>query len=112
MKKNIVELSALLTSGGSYSGGGKFNKNIANNREQIIQQFNNMVIGLMKETTKERSLEFNNEINNVLFPKKKNVGSLIKQYIEGNIKAEDTKFEEKNKKIKNMTSLKKEQLQI
>ena len=100
MKKNIVELSTLLTSGGSYSGTGKFNKNIANNRDQIIQQFNNMVIGLMKEATKERSFEFNNEINNVLFPKKKNVGSLIKQYIEGNIKAEDTKFEEKNKKNK------------
>ena len=100
LKKNIVELSALLTTGGSYSGTGKFNKNIANNRQQIIQQFNSMIIGLMKDVTKENSLEFNNEINNVLFPKKKNVGSLIKQYIQGNIKAEDAKFDEKNKKNK------------
>ena len=98
LKKNIVELSFLLSSGGrGLSGGGKYNKNIANNREQIIQQFNSMIIGLMKDVTKENSLEFNNEINNVLFPKK-NVGSLIKKYIEGKIQAEDTKFEEKNKK--------------
>ena len=100
MKKNVVELSTLLTTGGSYSVTGKFNKNIANNREKIIQQFNNMIIGLMRDVTKD-SAEFNNEINNVFFPKKKNVGSLIKQYIKGNIKAEDTKFmEEKNKKLK------------
>ena len=97
LKKSIVELSALLSGGSGLSSGGKFNKNIANNRQQIIQQFNSMIIGLMRDVTKENSSEFNNEINNVLFPKK-NVGSLIKQYIEGKIHAEDTKYDEKNKK--------------
>lgn len=97
IKKTIVELSTLLTSGSSFSGTGKYNKNIANNRQQIIQNFNSMIIGLMKDIAKgNNSAEFNNEINNVLFPKKK-VGSLIKQYIEGRIHAEDTKFEERKK---------------
>jgi len=101
LKKTIVELSSLLTSGASFSGTGKYNKNIANNRQQIIQNFNSMIIGLMKDVTKgNNSNEFNNEINNVLFPKKK-VGSLIKKYIEGKIQAEDTKFEERDKRKKN-----------
>ena len=95
IKKSIVELSALLTQGAAYTGKGKYNRNIANNRQLIIQQFNSMIIGLMKDVTKEKT-ELNNEINNVLFPKKK-VGSLIKKYIEGKIHAEDTKYEEKEK---------------
>ena len=99
MKKTIVELSSLLTSGGSYTGTGKFNKNIANNRQQIIQNFNSMIIDLMKDVTKGNTSEFNNELNNVLFPKK-NVGSLVKQYIKGKINADDTKFDDKGKKIK------------
>ena len=101
IRKSIVELSTLLSSETSFSGSGKFNKNIALNRQQIIQNFNSMVIGLMKDVAKGNSTEFNNEINNVLYPKKK-VGSLIKQYIEGKIQAEDTKYiEEKNKSKKN-----------
>ena len=99
IRKSIVELSTLLSSETSFSGSGKFNKNIAFNRQQIIQNFNSMVIGLMKDVAKGNS-EFDNEINNVLYPKKK-VGSVIKQYIEGKIQAEDTKYiEEKNKSKK------------
>ena len=100
MKKTIVELSSLLTAGGSYTGTGKFNKNIANNRQQIIQNFNSMIIDLMKDVTKGNSSEFHNELNNVLFPTKKNVGSLVKQYIKGKINADDTKFDDKAKKSK------------
>ena len=58
-----------------------------------------MIIDLMKDVTKGNTSEFNNELNNVLFPKK-NVGSLVKQYIKGKINADDTKFDDKGKKIK------------
>ena len=95
IKKNIIELSVLLTPGASMNNKNKFNRNSSNNRQLIIQGFNNMIIGLMKEVTKENNLLVNDEINSVLYPKK-NVGSVIKKYIEGKIHAEDTKFEEKN----------------
>ena len=97
-KKNIVELSTLLTQGVTYTGKGKYNRNIANNRQLIIQQFNSMIIGLMKDVTKDKA-ELNSEINNVLFPKKK-VGSVIKKYIEGKIHADDTKYDEKDRNSK------------
>ena len=97
-KKNIVELSTLLTQGVTYTGKGKYNRNIANNRQLIIQQFNSMIIGLMKDVTKGKA-ELNSEINNVLFPKKK-VGSVIKKYIEGKIHADDTKYDEKDRNTK------------
>ena len=97
-KKNIVELSTLLTQGVTYTGKGKYNKNIASNRQLIIQQFNSMIIGLMKDITKDKA-ELNSEINNVLYPKKK-VGSVIKKYIQGKIQADDTKYEERDRNTK------------
>ena len=101
-KKNIVELSTLLTGGMTYNGKGKFNNNIAKNRQLIIQQFNSMIIGLMKDVTKDKN-EVNSEINNVLFPKKK-VGSVIKKYIEGKIHADNAKYEEKDKFMRQSTN--------
>ena len=94
IKKSIVEITALLNPA-SVPPGKRLSKSLANNRQLIIQGFNNMVIGLMKEVTKENNLQLHNE----LFPKK-NVGSVIKQYIEGKIQAEDTKYEEKYGKNK------------
>ena len=105
LKKSIVELSALLTQDGKYSGKDKFNQNIASNRQLIIEQFNGMIIELMKDVTKrKKSIEFNNELNNVLFPKKK-VGSVIKKYIDGQIKAENTKYEDKDKSKKSLNNV-------
>ena len=94
IKKSIVELTTLLNPASAPPGKNKF-KSLANNRQLIIQGFNNMVIGLMKEVTKENNLQLHND----LFPKK-NVGSVIKKYIEGKIQAEDTKYEDKNGKNK------------
>ena len=94
IKKSIVELTTLLNPA-SVPPGKRLSKSLANNRQLIIQGFNNMVIGLMKEVTKENNLQLHNE----LFPKK-NVGSVIKKYIEGKIHAEDTKYEEKYGKNK------------
>jgi len=90
IKKSIVELTTLLNPASVPPGKNRFSKSLANNRQLIIQGFNNMVIGLMKEVTKENNLQLYND----LFPKK-NVGSVIKKYIEGKIQAQDTKYEEK-----------------
>ena len=105
LKKSIVELSSLLTQGGKHSGKDKYNQNIASNRQLIIEQFNGMIIDLMKDVTRRKnSTEFNNELNNVLFPKKK-VGSVIKKYIDGQIKAENTRYEDKDKSRKNINNI-------
>ena len=98
IKKSIVELTSLLNPASVPPGKNRMSKSLGNNRQLIIQGFNNMVIGLMKEVTKENNLQLHNE----LFPKK-NVGSVIKKYIEGKIHAEDTKFDEKYGKNKMST---------
>ena len=100
MKKSIMDLGKLLMLSDKRTNK---NKNFAANKQLIIEQFNNMIMGLMKDVKKENTITQPKELQTN--PKKehsKKPVSVIKQYIEGKIQAEDTYGDlEKKEKYKN-----------
>ena len=106
IKKSVIDLGRLLMlSDRRFKG----NKNYEANKQLIIEQFNNMMMELMKDTKKEKSKESTKEvippqsmkekeINNKQQTHHKKPVSVIKQYIEGKINAEDTNFNDIDKK--------------
>ena len=103
MKKSIMDLGKLLMLSDKRTNK---NKNFAANKQLIIEQFNNMIMGLMKDVKKENTITQPKEPQTN--PKKehsKKPVSVIKQYIEGKIQAEDTYGDiEKKERYKNSIS--------
>ena len=103
MKKSIMDLGKLLMLSDKRTNK---NKNFAANKQLIIEKFNNMIIGLMKDVKKENTITKPKEPQTN--PKKehsKKPVSVIKQYIEGKIQAEDTYGDiEKKERYKNSIS--------
>ena len=103
MKKSIMDLGKLLMLSDKRTNK---NKNFAANKQLIIEQFNNMIMGLMKDVKKENTIIQPKEPQTN--PKKehsKKPVSVIKQYIEGKIQAEDTYGDiEKKERYKNSIS--------
>ena len=94
MKKNIIELSKLFT----------YKSNNNANKQQVITQFMNMIMGIIDEYGKGVNINTNidkksnlrkklsidlTKNNNLILSK---VSSRLKDYIEGKINAEDTKY--------------------
>ena len=103
MKKSIMDLGKLLMLSDKRTNK---NKNFAANKQLIIEQFNNMIMGLMKDVKKENTITQPKEPQTN--PKKehsKKPVSVIKQYIEGKIQVEDTYGDiEKKERYKNNIS--------
>ena len=104
MKKSIMDLGKLLMLSDKRTNK---NKNFAANKQLIIEQFNNMIMGLMKDVKKENTITQPKEPQTN--PKKehsKKPVSVIKQYIEGKIQAEDTYGDiEKKERYKNIDDI-------
>ena len=95
MKKTIIDLGKLLMLSDKRS---KTNKNFAANKQIIIEQFNNMMLDLVKDTKKEKYTPPPKEVINPK-PSTKKAVSVIKQYIEGKIQADDANnYGEKERK--------------
>ena len=94
MKKTIIDLGKLLMLSDKRT---KTNKNLAANKQIIIEQFNNMMMDLVKDVKKEKPVPQQKEIINPK-PSTKKAVSVIKQYIEGKIQADDTNYGDKEKK--------------
>ena len=91
IKKNIVSLSNLL-----------MGKTYNMNRQLVIENFNKMMMDLIKETISDLKLEgfdIKNEIlsNQALKKNVKPVDSLLKKYIEGKISVDEAKFQMEKK---------------
>ena len=100
MKKTIIDLGKLLILSDKRTNK---NKNFAANKHLIIEQFNNMILDLMKDAKKERTISKTKETQNPKVQPKKAV-SVIKQYIEGKIQADDANYGEKEKKDRKKNS--------
>ena len=101
MKKTIIDLGKLLMLSDKRS---KINKNFAVNKQSIIEEFNNMMLGIVKDIKRESTNSQPKEVINQKSQPKKQVKSVIKQYIEGKIQAEQTNHgdtEKKERKKKN-----------
>ena len=100
MKKTIIDLGKLLMLSDKRTNR---SKNFAANKQLIIEQFNNMILDLMKDAKKERTISKTKETQNPKVQPKKAV-SVIKQYIEGKIQADDANYGEKEKKDRKKNS--------
>ena len=83
MKKTIIDLSKLLM--------------------LIIEEFNNMMLGIVKDMKRESTNSQTKEVINKKSQPKKQVVSVFKKYIEGKIQADNTNHrgtEKKGKKEK------------
>ena len=101
MKKTIIDLGKLLMLSDKRS---KINKNFAVNKQSIIEEFNNMMLGIVKDIKRESTNSQPKEVINQKSQPKKQVKSVIKQYIEGKIQADRTNHgdtEKKERKKKN-----------
>ena len=101
MKKTIIDLGKLLMLSDKRS---KINKNFAVNKQSIIEEFNNMMLGIVKDIKRESTNSQPKEVINQKSQPKKQVKSVIKQYIEGKIQADQTNHgdtEKKERKKKN-----------
>ena len=94
MKKTIIDLGKLLMLSDKRTNK---NKDFATNKQLIIEQFNNMILELMKDVKKEKTISKTKETTNQKIQPKKAV-SVIKQYIEGKIQADDANYGEKEKR--------------
>ena len=104
MKKTIIDLGKLLMLSDKRT---KANKNLAANKQLIIEQFNNMMLDLVKDVKKEKQIPSSKEAINPK-PSTKKAVSVIKQYIEGKIQADDTNFLEKERKERKKNSANKD----
>ena len=104
MKKTIIDLGKLLMLSDKRT---KANKNLAANKQLIIEQFNNMMLDLVKDVKKEKQIPPPKEAINPK-PSTKKAVSVIKQYIEGKIQADDTNFLEKERKERKKNSANKD----
>ena len=107
IKKSIMDLGKLLMLSDKRTNK---NKNFAANKQLIIEQFNNMIMGLMNDVKKEKDNTITQQKEPQTTQKKehsKKPVSVIKQYIEGKIQAEDT-YGDIDKKEKYKNSLSKE----
>lgn len=103
MKKTIIDLGKLLILSDKRTNK---NKNFAANKQLIIEQFNNMILDLMKDAKKEKTISKTKETKETQNSKvqQKKAVSVIKQYIEGKIQADDTNYGEKEKKERKKNS--------
>ena len=108
MKKTIIDLGKLLMLSDKRT---KTNKNLAANKQIIIEQFNNMMLDLVKDVKKEKYTPPSKEVINPKPPTKKAV-SVIKQYIEGKIQADDANNYGEKERKKNSANKDKENDEI
>ena len=99
MKKAIIDLGKLLMLSDKRTNK---NKNFAANKQLIIEQFNNMIMGLVKEVRKETPEPQPKEAPNQKTNNPKKAVSVIKQYIEGKIPAEKNNYNEMDRKKNNI----------
>ena len=107
MKKAIIDLGKLLMLSDKRTNK---NKNFAANKQLVIEQFNNMMMSLVKDVKKEQTAPQPKEIQTQKSNHSKKPVSVIKQYIEGKIHAED--MEEKKEKKKSNINKDKENEEI
>ena len=106
MKKTIVDLGKLLMLSDKRTNK---NKNFAANKQQIIEQFNDMMLNLVKDDKKDNApLQQPKEQSGQKKENYKKAVSVIKKYIEGKIQADDTNFYEVEKKDKNRNNISKD----
>ena len=84
MKKTIIDLGKLLMLSNKMS---KINKNFEVNKQSSIEEFNNMMLGIVKDIKRESTNTQQKEVINQKSQPKKQVVSVIKKYIEGKIQA-------------------------
>ena len=108
MKKTIIDLGKLLMLSDKRT---KTNKNLAANKQIIIEQFNNMMLDLVKDVKKEKYTPPPKEVINPK-PSTKKAVSVIKQYIEGKIQADDANNYGEKERKKNSANKDKENEEI
>ena len=102
MKKTIIDLGKLLMLSDKRTNK---SKNFEANKQQIIEQFNDMILNLVKDDKKDNvQSQQPKEQSGQKKENYKKAVSVIKKYIEGKIQADDTNFyevEKKDKKFRN-----------
>ena len=76
----------------------KINKNFEENKQSIIEEFNNMMLCIVKDIKRESTNSQPKEVINQKSQPKKQVVSVIKKYIEGKIQADKTNHRGTEKK--------------
>ena len=109
MKKSIIDLGKLLMLSDKRTNK---NKNFAANKYLLIEQFNNMMLNLMKDVKKENGMIQSKESLNQKKDHPKKAVSVIKRYIEGKINAENTVFIDLEKKERNKNNISRENEEI
>ena len=110
MKKTIVDLGKLLMLSDKRTNR---NKNFAANKQLIIEQFNNMMMNLVKDDKNDNSPQLQKEQSGPKKEKPKKPVSVIKKYIEGKIHVDDSNYfdiERKEKKSNNSKDKENEEL--